>query len=64
MKKLLVLCLLGMGLLAKAQTAGYQIGDIAADFNLKNVDGKKVSLADMKSAKGYHLQYMSLCNCL
>lgn len=53
MKKLLVLCLLGMGLLAKAQTAGYQIGDIAADFNLKNVDGKKVSLADMKSAKGY-----------
>ncbi len=32
---------------------GYQVGDKAADFKLKNVDGKLVSLADNKAAKGY-----------
>lgn len=32
---------------------GYEIGDIATDFSLKNVDGKMVSLADYKDAKGY-----------
>ncbi|MBC8054665.1 MAG: thioredoxin family protein [Sphingobacteriaceae bacterium] len=53
MKKLLTLCLVCLGFLAKAQTAGYQIGDVAADFSLKNINGKTVSLADMKSAKGY-----------
>lgn len=44
------------GLLAAFTTSiptGYKIGDIATDFSLKNVDGKKVSLKDMKSAKGY-----------
>jgi peroxiredoxin len=32
---------------------GYQIGDIATDFKLPNVDGKMVSLADYKDAKGF-----------
>ena len=32
---------------------GYQVGDKAADFKLKNIDGKMVSLADKKAAKGY-----------
>ena len=32
---------------------GYEVGDIATDFNLKNIDGKMVSLADYKDAKGY-----------
>lgn len=32
---------------------GYDIGDYAADFKLKNVDGKMVSLADYKDAKGF-----------
>ena len=32
---------------------GYKVGDIAADFSLKNVDGKQVALKDMKGAKGY-----------
>lgn len=37
-----------------ANTAtGYKPGDIATDFSLKNVDGKKVSLASIKDAKGY-----------
>ncbi len=31
---------------------GYQVGDIAADFKLKNIDDKTRSLADIK-AKGY-----------
>ena len=31
----------------------YQIGDIAEDFKLKNVDGKMVSLADFDEAKGF-----------
>lgn len=33
--------------------AGYQVGDKATDFKLKNVDGKMVSLANDKSAKGF-----------
>ncbi|GAA3514918.1 thioredoxin family protein [Aquimarina addita] len=32
---------------------GYGIGDVANDFELKNVDGAMVSLADYKDAKGY-----------
>jgi len=32
---------------------GYAIGDAAADFSLKNVDGKQVALADYKDAKGF-----------
>lgn len=34
-------------------SGGYGIGDIATDFSLKNVDGKTVSLADYKEAKGF-----------
>ncbi|PJJ60597.1 thioredoxin family protein [Hymenobacter chitinivorans] len=33
--------------------AGYQVGDKVADFKLRNVDGKTVSLADNKAVKGY-----------
>lgn len=36
-----------------AAQKGYAVGDVAADFSLKNVDGKQVSLADYKDAKGY-----------
>jgi peroxiredoxin len=32
---------------------GYDIGDVATDFKLKNVDGKMVSLADYKDVNGY-----------
>ncbi len=35
------------------ETPGYQIGDVATDFNLRNVDGKMVKLADFKKAKGF-----------
>lgn len=33
--------------------AGYQIGDEVADFSLKNIDDKMVSLADYNDAKGF-----------
>jgi len=32
---------------------GYDIGDIATDFSLENIDGKMVSMADYKDAKGF-----------
>lgn len=35
------------------EAQGYQVGDKAIDFKLKNVDGKSVSLADHKDAKGF-----------
>lgn len=60
MKKLFILFLLSIGSLAKAQTAGYKIGDVAADFSLKNINGKSVALADMASAKGYIIVFT--CN--
>ncbi|MBD2720969.1 thioredoxin family protein [Hymenobacter armeniacus] len=58
MKKLLPflsLCfaLLLSGFVSRPVADGYQVGDKAADFKLKNIDGKMVSLADNKAAKGY-----------
>lgn len=32
---------------------GYEVGDMAADFSLKNVDGAMVSLSDFDKAKGF-----------
>ncbi|MBO0342772.1 thioredoxin family protein [Flagellimonas profundi] len=32
---------------------GYKVGDMAADFSLKNVDGTMVSLSDFNTAKGF-----------
>ena len=39
---------------------GYKVGDKARDFTLKNVDGKSVSMADFKNAKGVILIFT--CN--
>jgi len=36
-----------------AVSQGYNVGDKAADFKLKNVDGKFVSLSDYPDAKGF-----------
>lgn len=32
---------------------GYGIGDVVADFSLKNIDGNMVSLSDFEDAKGF-----------
>ncbi|MCS3530132.1 thioredoxin family protein [Chryseobacterium sp. JUb7] len=68
LKILMMSLLVGLGLLSftsvskdengdsKHRTSsakGYEIGDEATDFKLKNVDGKMVSLSDFKSAKGF-----------
>ncbi|REC80475.1 thioredoxin family protein [Chryseobacterium elymi] len=45
---------------AKSSVKGYEVGDEAADFKLKNIDGKMVSLSDFKSAKGFILVFT--CN--
>ncbi|UXP33905.1 thioredoxin family protein [Reichenbachiella agarivorans] len=37
----------------KSSDEGYKVGDTATSFKLKNVDGKFVSPADYKSAKGF-----------
>ena len=39
---------------------GYDIGDIATDFSLENIDGKFVSLSDFKDAKGFIIVFT--CN--
>lgn len=44
----------------KIAVAGYKVGDIADDFKLLNIDGKMVSLADYKDAKGYIVTFT--CN--
>jgi peroxiredoxin len=39
--------------------AGYGVGDAVADFKLKNVDGKMVSLKDFDAAKGFIVIFIS-----
>lgn len=54
MKKIhiLLLMLAGAFLFTAATPPGYEVGDTVTDFRLKNTDGKMVSLADYKDAKG------------
>jgi len=57
MKKVLSILTLAVALVAWSFTTlvheGYHVGDTARDFNLKNIDGKMVSLEGIKKAKGY-----------
>ena len=54
MKKVLLMAMcVVMFVAASPVKDGYQVGDVATDFKLKNVNGKMVSLADFKDAKGY-----------
>jgi peroxiredoxin len=39
---------------------GYQVGDVASDFELPSVDGQNISLADYPGAKGFILVFT--CN--
>jgi len=43
-----------------SEKKGYDIGDIATDFKLENVDGKMVSMSDYKDAKGFIITFT--CN--
>ncbi|WP_459213011.1 thioredoxin family protein [Aquimarina rhabdastrellae] len=46
--------------LTKKGGDGYDIGDIATDFRLKNIDGKYVSLSHYRDAKGFIITFT--CN--
>lgn len=41
------------------QSAGYQVGDAVANFKLKNVDGRIISLSDFSSSKGVIVVFTS-----
>lgn len=52
MKQILILFIaLILNLFANGE--GYKIDDTARDFSLKNIDGKMVSMKNMKNAKGF-----------
>lgn len=53
MKTVVTLFFLAFSFIARAQSSGYEIGAVAEDFTLKNVDSKMVSMSDFKEAKGY-----------
>ena len=53
MKRILIISLISILALPAIFAQGYNVGDKASDFKLKNVDGKYVSLGDYKEAKGY-----------
>lgn len=44
---------------ALAQSQGYTIGDAVADFRLKNVDGRTISLTDYRSQRGIIVVFTS-----
>lgn len=50
---LIALVLVISGFNSRALDNGYDIGDYAEDFQLTNINGKKISLADYKDAKGF-----------
>ncbi len=54
--RIALLGLIGVFIVAfttKDTVSGYEIGDVATDFSLKNIDNKMVSLKDYKDAKGF-----------
>jgi peroxiredoxin len=56
--KTAILFLVSVALLAFSPAKnGYEVGDTATDFKLKNVDGKMVSLSDFSSAKGFIIAF-------
>ena len=54
---LLVLILTQSGV--AQNTKGYNLGDAVADFRLKNVDSRQITLADYRSQKGLIVVFMS-----
>lgn len=59
MKKV-ILSLFFMAAVSLSFADGYEIGDKAVDFKLRNVDGTMVSMADYPDAKGFILMFS--CN--
>lgn len=57
---LLVLTVFNSLSIGTSTIPGYKIGDVVEDFNLKNIDGKMISLSDYKDAKGFIITFT--CN--
>ena len=57
---LLVLTVFNSLSIGTSTIPGYKIGDVIEDFNLKNIDGKMISLSDYKDAKGFIITFT--CN--
>lgn len=55
-----LLSILSLILFTPTNPPGYQVGDVATDFSLKNVDGTKVSLSDYEEAQGFIIVFT--CN--
>ncbi len=53
MKSLITIIFISMFSLSSAFSQGYNVGDKASGFKLKNTDGKLVSLIDYPDAKGF-----------
>ncbi len=53
MKKNLMLLSFTVMAVTMVSAQGYSVGDVAADFRLKNVDGNYVSMSDYADAKGF-----------
>ena len=53
MKNIIISIFLTINVALGALGQGYKVGDKAADFKLKNVDGKYISMADYPDAKGF-----------
>ena len=54
--KLFAVIVLGLTLFAFTNITddkGYEVGDMATDFSLENIDGNMVSLSDYENAKGF-----------
>lgn len=63
MKKVFTLLIIGSTIFlmnARSAFGGYSVGDTVKDFELKNVDGKMVSMSDYSDAKGFILTFT--CN--
>ncbi|MBC8005328.1 MAG: redoxin domain-containing protein, partial [Verrucomicrobia bacterium] len=53
MKRIISLFVVSSLSLLVAYSAGYNVGDKAKDFKLKNIDQKQVSLSNYPDAKGF-----------
>lgn len=53
MKNLIAIAFISLFALSSAYSQGYNVGDKASNFKLKNTDGKLVSLSDYPDAKGF-----------
>jgi peroxiredoxin len=53
MKFIMIMFSISMLTMPLVNAQGYNVGDAASDFKLKNVDGKFISLSDYPEAKGF-----------